>query len=189
MNKHCLNLFAFLLILGMVLPSFAQQPERMGGKERCEIPSPENNARRIMKEFKGVFKLTDQDYDKVYELYLKQEKAMMPSQNMNGDMLPRRGGMGGPGGGSGGSFGGGMNRFQMGGGIPPQGGFDMSRDGMPEDMQARMEEMQKEQDYKRKQAAKKLNKKMKKILNKEQYNQWQDWESQRIKKNAVTVLE
>lgn len=65
----------------------------------------------------------------------------------------------------------------------------MSRDGMPEDMQARMEEMQKEQDYKRKQAAKKLNKKMKKILNKEQYNQWQDWESQRIKKNAVTVLE
>lgn len=179
--KHSFNLFAFLLILGMALPSFAQQPERM---EKREIPSPVNNAQRIMKEFKGTFKLTDEDYEKVYELYLKQEKAMMSSQNNNGNMLPRGGGMGGPGGGSGS----GMNRPQMGGGMPPQGRPAMGRGEMPEDMKARMEEMQKEQESKRKKAAKKLNKKMKKILDEEQYSQWQAWEKRRTSKASAPAL-
>lgn len=188
MNKHCLKLFASLFILGMALPSFAQQPERMERKERREILSPENSARRIMKEFKSVFKLTDEDYEKVYELYLKQEKAMMPSQSKNGNMPSRRGGMGGPGGGPDGGFGGGMNRPPMGGGMSPQGGFDMGRGDMPEDMKAKMEDMRKEQESKRKKATKKLSKKMKKILDENQYNQWQDWENKRTNRNEVPVL-
>lgn len=161
----------------MALPSFAQQTERTERKARREIPSPENNARRIMKEFKGIFKLTDKEYDKVYELYLKQEQAMMPSQNRNGGMPPRRSGMGGPDGG----FGGGMNRPPMGGGMPPQGSPGMGRGDMPEDMKSMMEDMRKEQEAKRQKAAKKLDKKMKKIL-KDQYSQWQEWENKRTSK-------
>ena len=184
MKKHWMKNVALFLLLGMALPSFAQQPEGQERRERREIPSPENNARRITKEFKQAFKLTDEGYEKVYELYLKQEKDILPSQNGNGNMPPRRGGMGGPGGGGpGGGFGGpggGMGGPQMGGGMPPQGGRpDMQGGNMPEDMKAKMEEMRKEQQTKREKAAKKLSKKMKKILDKDQFAQWQEWENKR----------
>lgn len=186
MNRHWLKSFALLLIAGMALPSFAQQPERMG---RPEIPSPASNARRIVKEFKEVFLLTDKEYDKVYNQYLKYEKNTMPSQATEGNMPPQRPGMGAPGGrpgGGPGGFGGpggGMNPPQMGGGMPSRGGANMGRGEMPEEMKAAMEEMQKEQEAKRKKAAKKLSKKMKKILDKEQYAQWQEWENERTSKS------
>lgn len=168
MKKHCLQLFAFMLLVGMALPSFAQQAERKARKERREIPSPENNTRRIMNEFKQIFRLTDKEYDKVYDLYLNQEKAMMPSQFGNGNMPPRGEGMGFP---------------PMGGGMPPFGGGpEMGKGNMPADFKAMMEEMRKEQQAKREKAAKKLDKKMKKILDAEQYIQWQEWENKRISK-------
>lgn len=182
MKKHCLQLFAFMLLAGMALPSFAQQPERQARKERREKPSPENNARRIMKDFKQLFRLTDKEYDKVYDLYLNQEKAMMPPQFGNGNMPPRREGMGFP------PMGGGMP--PMGGGMPSFGGGpEMGGGNMPADFKSMMEEMRKQQQAKREKAAKKLSKKMKKILDENQYVQWQEWENMRISKQKPMEFE
>lgn len=189
MKKSWMKHLALILLAGLALPALAQQPEEGRPRERREIPSPENNARRITKEFKDAFQLTEADYEKVYELYLKQEKAVLPSQSGNrpqGGGGPmgrglRGGGMGGPGGDMGG-FGGGDP--QMGGGMPPQGGFQPGGD-MPEDMKTRIEQMRKEQQQKREKAAKKLDKKMKKILKGEQYNRWQEWEKERISREET----
>lgn len=175
---------AFLLA-GMAVPTFAQHPEgqqQERRQERREIPSPENNARNITREFKKIFQLTDEGYDKVYELYLKQEKSLMPEQgNGNRGGMPSRGGMGRPGGGGpGGAPGGGPGMGGPGGGTPPQGGFQPGGNReMPEDLKAQMEEMRKEQEKKQAKAYKTLKKKMKKILKGDQYTQWEQWEANR----------
>ena len=173
-----------LFILGTAIPTFAQQPEglqqeRRKRREMRELPSPENNARRIMREFKETFQLTEKEYEKVYELYLKHEKSLIPEQmeGNRGGMPPRGGfggfggpGMGGPGF-SGPGMGGGM-------GMPPQGDFQPGGD-MPQDIKAMMEEKRKEQEKKQEKATKALTKKMKKILKEEKFEQWEKWENER----------
>lgn len=177
MEKQRIKCIAFtLLLMGASIPNFAQHPggEQQEMRRRTEIPSPENNARNIMREFKKVFTLTDKQYDKVYDLYLKQEKSLIPSPgNGNRGGMPPRGGMGRPGGAPG-----------M-GGTPPQGGFrpDDNRE-MPTDLKAQMESMRKEQEKKQAQAAQKLKKKMKKIMKGELFEQWEQWETNRNTQKA-----
>lgn len=166
-----------LFIMGAAAPVLAQQPQEQ--QKRREIPSPENNARSITREFKKTFQLTDEQYDKVYELYLKQERSLMPEKsNDNRGGMPPRGGMGRPGGG--GPGGGGPGMGGPGGGMPPQGGFqpDNNKD-MPEDLKVQMEKRRKEHEAKQAKAAKTLKKKMKKILKGEQFTQWEQWETNR----------
>ena len=155
MKNQWMKYIAFsLVITGASTSTFAQFPERPSAEERKrEIPSPENNARRTIREFKKDFQLSDKEYDKVYDLYLKYEKNLLPenTSGFRGGMPPRGGpgGFGGPG---------------MGGGMPPGGGFQPNGNfPAPKDMKAMMEEMRKEQEKKREKATKTLKKKMKKI--------------------------
>ena len=185
MGKLKMKHLVLFLLLGITLPAFAQQPGNMPQeRKRREMPSPETKASNITKEFKKVFKLSDKEYDKVYKLYLKHEKSIMPEQTGSSGMPPRGsmgrpGGMGGPGGGRPGGFGG----PGMGGGFPPQGGFGAGPGGnVPEDMKAMMEEMKKDMEQKRKKASENLKKKMKKILGTEDFARWQQWEGQRKSK-------
>lgn len=150
---------SFFLTGATSTSAFAQFPERPSAEERKrEIPSPENNARRTVREFKKKFQLSDKEYDKVYDLYLKYEKSLLPENaNFRGGMPPR-GGMGMP----------------PGGGFQPDGNFPA-----PKDMKAMMEEVRKEQEKKQEKATKTLKKKMKKILKGNSYIQWEDWEAKR----------
>ena len=171
-----------LLVMGIAVSISAQRPERpMKDAPQREIPSPEANARRITREFKKTFRLTDKEYDKVYELYLKQERSLMPSQ---GNQAPPWG-KGGPGGGFGGSMGG--FGGPMGGGMPPQGGFQGGAPPMPEDMNSFMKDMRKEQEKKQQKASKTLKKKMKKLLSKEQFEHWEQWETERIDRHRPDI--
>ena len=187
---------ALTLLLGMAAPMMAQTEPNvpMEGRRKREIPSPESNARRIMGEFKKTFQLTDKEYDKVYDLYLKQEKSLMPEMGagFRGGM-PSRGGFGGPGGGfggpgggfggPGGGFGGGFGGPGEGMGMPPQGDFQPRGDRqMPEEMKAMMEERRKEQAKKQEKAFNALRKKMTKILKGEEYARWEQWETDRKSK-------
>lgn len=191
MKKQWMKWLTLFILIGMTAPALAQQPEGQPEERRKrEIPSPEKNARRITREFKQVFQLTDDAYEKVYELYLTQEKTLMPEQFTQGGM-PQRGNMGRPGGGPGGQRGGGPGmggRPNM-GGMPPQGGFRPEMEGVsPEEIKAQIEKRQQEQAKKQEKAAKKLAKKMKKILKGEQYVQWQEWEADRQKKSQRPPL-
>ena len=183
MNKKWIKYIAFsFLLAGIATPTLAQHPEGpMPMKKKRDIPSPENNAKRILREFKKDFRLTDKEYDKVYDLYLAYEKSLIPEQaNGFGGGMPPRGGMGGPGGGFGGPGGGfgGPGGFGM--GMPPQGAFPPRGDFQaPGDLKSMMEEMRKQQEKKQEKAAKKLKKKMKKILKGEAYVRWEHWEAER----------
>ena len=199
MKKQWTIWLAFTLMMGMAVPVLAQtEPNApMEGRRKREIPSPESNARRIVSEFKKSFQLTEKEYDKVYELYLKQQKSLMPEQGagFRGGM-PSRGGFGGPGGGfggpgggfggPGGGFGGpggGFGGPGEGMGMPPQGDFQPRGDRqMPEQMKAMMEERRKEQEKKQEKAFNTLKKKMKKILKGEEYARWEQWEIDRKSK-------
>lgn len=178
MKKQWMKWLALFLLIGIAMPALAQQPGNQSeNRRKRELPSPERNAGRILREFKQIFQLTSEAYDKVYELYLAQEQSLMPEQFGQGGM-PQREGMRRPGGpGMGG-------RPNMGGGMPPQGDFRPDRKGnVPEQMKAQMEARQKEQAKKQEKASKKLAKKMKKILKGEQYTQWQEWEGNRMGKS------
>ena len=179
-NKWIKYIALFLVLTGSGTSVFAQFPERAPMEERKrEIPSPTKNAQRIVREFKREFQLSDKEYDKVYDLYLKYEKSLIPenANEFRGGMPPR-GGMGMPPGGGPGGFGG----PGMGGGMgmPPGGGFqpDGSFPGAI-DMKTMMEEMRKEQEKKQEKASKTLKKKMKKILKGDQYVRWEEWEAKR----------
>ena len=78
----------------------------MPARKKHDIPFPEQNARHIINEFKKVFQLTEKEYDKVYELYLDQEKSLIPKfGNGFNSGMPPQGRMGRLGGGFG-DFGG-----------------------------------------------------------------------------------
>ena len=159
-NKWMKYIALSLVLTGASTSVFAQFPERPPMEERKrEIPSPEKNAKRTVREFKKEFQLSDKEYDKVYDLYLKYEKNLLPENagEFRGGMPPR-GGMGMP----------------PGGGFQPDGNFPA-----PKDMKAMMEEMRKEQEKRQEKAAKTLKKKMKKILKGNQYVQWEEWEAKR----------
>lgn len=178
MGKLQMKHLVLFLLLGIAIPVFAQQPgNKPQERRRREMPSPETKASSIISEFKKAFRLTDKEYDKIYKLYLKHEKAITPDQMGPGGMPPR-GGMGGPAGGPGGFGGPGM-----GGGFPPQGGFGPGPGGnAPEDMKAMMEEMKKSIEQKRQKAGENLKKNMKKILKAEDFARWQQWEGERRSK-------
>ena len=181
MNTQWIKQVAFFLLLGTTSPILAQEVDRRAEERSVrEIPSPENNASSILKDFTQVFKLTGDKYEKVHQLYLKHEKSIMPDFG-NGNMP--EGGMRGPrpgGGGPGGPGGGGMC---PGGGMPPQGGFQPGMGGDDSsDRKKMMEERLKEETKKREKAAKTLSKKMKKLLDSNQYEQWLQWEETRKSK-------
>ena len=176
-----------LIVMGVAVSISAQRPEGlMKDAPQREIPSPEANARRITREFKKTFQLTDKEYEKVYDLYLKQERSLMPSQGNQAPPWSKggpRGGFGGPMGG----FGSPMGGPEMSGGMPPQGGFQGGEHPMPGDMKAFIEDMRKEQEKKQQKASKTLKKKMKKILSKEQFEQWEQWETERIDRHRPDI--
>ena len=177
---------ALFLLLGMATSMLAQTESNvpMEGRRKREVPSPETNARRIMGEFKKTFQLTEKEYDKVYDLYLKQEKSLMPEMGagFRGGMPPRGGSFGDLGGGFGGP-GGGFGGPGEGMGMPPQGDFQPRGDRqMPEEMKAMMEERRKEQVKKQEKAFETLKKKMAKILKGEEYARWEQWEIDRKSK-------
>lgn len=177
MKRQWMKHFAlYLFIIGISTTTFAQQPESQPTKrEKHEIPSPEKNARRITREFKQLFQLTDKEYEKVYELYYAYEKSLMSEQIGRGHRPPRDG-MEGPGRRRPGMGG----RPNMGGGMPPQGNRPPEMESAsPESMKKQMEQRMKEYEQKKEKAAKKLAKKIKKILKDERYTQWQQWETAR----------
>jgi len=171
MKKYLLGLLSFLLLV--VHPIFCSaQIESRQKPATHEIQSPENNARRISRELKKMFGLSDSQYNKVYKLYLKQEKALMSSNSVaHNNMGPQGFAMGGPNGSMGG-FGNSMGPRSM-SGNKPDGAFDRSQ-------QTRdMEKMAKQMRNQREKRHKKLAKKMKKILSSEQFLRWEEWELKR----------
>lgn len=115
MKKAWMKYIALFLLLGTTIPATAQHPQRSQEEKKMrEIPSPQKNARNIMREFKKEFRLTEKEYDKVYDLYLKHENDMTPEEPGAGGMPPR-------------------------GGFPPAMG-----EGMPEDAKVMMERIRAE---------------------------------------------
>ncbi len=136
-----------------------QAPEN----RRPSIPDPEDMAKRQADRLKEPLKLTDEQYKKVYKLYLKEYKARMQAfagagSRMGGSRGPMGPGFGGPG-------------AMGGGGFPPMGmSGERPTPPSPEEREARAEERRKELEKR----TRKLDKKMKKILTEEQYAQWKD---------------
>ena len=168
MKQTWISKIAFILLLGIALPTTAQEQHEQRERKPREVPSPERNALNISKEMKKTLKLTDEQSTKVYELYLKQEKQMMKSANSSGNRIPHPGG--------------GMGRPPMGvgpemvGGMPSHGGMAGTPGKIsPENMEKQAKEMEK----KREKAQKKMDKKMKKILSDEQYMGWKEMEAKR----------
>lgn len=160
------------MLTGMSL--YAQGPSKA---------DPAESARETSLQVKELCGLDDAQYEKVYKLYLKEEKALQSSQSSGGGFgggfgggMPGGGGFGGgmPGGG-GGDFGGGMpgggGGFSGGGGDRPSMGAGANMD--PEEMKA-------QQRKKLESRHKGLAKKMAKIIPSSQYSRWEEWELQRI---------
>lgn len=148
---------ALFLLLGTTIPATAQHPQRSQEEKKMrEIPSPKKNARNIMREFKKEFRLTEKEFDKVYDLYLKHENDITPEEPGAGGMPPR-GRMGRPP-----------------GGFPPAIG-----EGTHEDAKAMLERIRAEQEQRIIKAGKKLEKKMKKILKGQEFSRWKQWETNR----------
>lgn len=154
-----------LLCVGMAFGSLHVQAQSAGNEEPGkkqelprEVPNPEKIAQRETDRLKDVLNLTEKQYKKVYKLLLKEQRELF-EQRMQRPSMP---GEGGPGRGM---------RPPHEGGMPPMGGGMMPGEGgmhrppmgagskpeKVEDMQKRVE---------------KKNKKMKKILNESQYDQW-----------------
>lgn len=174
MKKQWIKNAAFVLFIAMATPVFAQEPNLQQEKSPHEIPSPERNARRISKEMRKSLLLTDEQYTKVYKLYLKEQKESMSAISRHGNMPPQGGGMGHPQ--RGGSYGG----SGMGGGMPPEG--NNFRPDFGRQTRQNMEKTRKEEEKKREKSYKKLDKKMKKLLNTNQYIQWKTLEINRRSK-------
>ena len=63
-----------LLVMGIAISISAQRPERpMKDSPQREIPSPEANARRITREFKKAFQLTDKEYETYMNVFRQRE--------------------------------------------------------------------------------------------------------------------
>ena len=154
-----------LLCVGMAFGSLHVQAqsavnEEPGKKQELprEVPNPEKIAQKETDRLKEALNLTDKQYKKVYKLLLKEQRELFEQRMQrppmmfgegpgNGMRPPHEGGM--PPMGEGMMPGeGGMHRPPMGAGPKPE---------KAEDMQKRVE---------------KKNKKMKKILNESQYDQW-----------------
>ncbi len=178
MNFKTLCLFVGLL--GAGVGALAQdQPTAATDQKKLprEVPSPEKNARRMTDEMKRELKLTDKQYEKLYDLHLKEEKerfSAMQGQQQTGQRPPREGG---PGGGGRPPMGGGQPPMggggrPGGGGQPPAGGFGQGESPRaPKDAPT---------DEERQKAMAARDKKIKKILTPEQYEKWETIEKKRV---------
>lgn len=158
---------AFLFCLSAGMLTAHAQAERGDGRDSlpeqrmhrfAEIPNPEKEAQRLTDRLKDTLQLTDKQYEKVYKLFLKEQKERVEAR-MQG---PRFGGNGPmrPGGG-------GQRSMGFGGeGFPPMMGGE--EDTPVLSREERAEAMRKEAEAR----AEKLDKKMKKILTDEQYAKW-----------------
>lgn len=158
------NIRLVLLCMGMALGSLnVVQAQEVAGNAPArkqelprEVPNPEKIAQKETDRLKKELGLTDKQYKKVYKLLLKEQRELfeerMPVPGTEGPgrgpRPPREGGMPPMGGGMMPGGEGGMHR-------PPVGAGPKAE--KAEDMQKRIE---------------KKNKKMKKILNESQYDQW-----------------
>lgn len=174
MKKQWIKNATFILFIAMVSPVFAQEPNLQQEKSPHEIPSPERNARRISKEMRKSLQLTDEQYAKVYELYLKEQKESMSAISRHGNMPPQGGRMGHH------QRGGNHGDPGMGGGMPPEG--NNFRPDFGGQARQNMEKTRKEEEKKREKSYKKLDKKMKKLLSTNQYIQWKTLEINRRSK-------
>ncbi len=137
------------------------------GQPQQEIPSPEKIARKMTDDMNKELQLTEEQYNKLYDLYLKDQKEQLSNRQSGMRNTPPP-----PGGG-----GGGMGRPPMGGGRPPMGG------GHPPMMDGRRPEgpppTDAESAEKQQKELKKREKKMRKILTEEQFEKWQTIEASR----------
>lgn len=148
---------------GFIDAQEANEPQERQQQEKHlprEVLNPEKVATQMTEQMNKLLQLTDKQYKKIYKLNLKEQKAFFKAMQNSDDYRPPMGEGPGMRGG----------RPPMGGGQPPmmgEGGFPgrmgggpmMSRDTNSADSQ--------------KKAAETKEKKIKKILTKEQYEKWQ----------------
>ncbi len=135
-------------------------------KSYKDIPSPERNARLITEAMQSRLGLTEKQYKKVYKIQLAEQKTIFkykptPQRGIEkglGEMPPQGHRMEGGRPHRGGGFEG------MGGGRPPMPPREMMADSDLPDPEKVAKELEK--------AAQKRDKKLKKILDKAQYEQW-----------------
>lgn len=155
----------FMFVTSGSICVYGQEPEERKPEMR-KFVDPETTAREQTDKMKAELNLTDKQYKKVYKLNLKEAKAKA-AESKSGN----RGSMGKPMGG------GGMHPGMRpdGGRMRPDGGFgpkaELGKDSTA--LNEKAEQM-------RKRAAK-IEKKMKKILNTEQYENWQSMMKERQK--------
>lgn len=145
----------------VALPDEPQQEKQAPAKE---IPNPEKTARRLTDEMDKVLNLTEKQYKKIYKLNLKEEREKLEALIGRGDKEAGRPPM--MGGGRPPMMDGGGQPPMMGGGQPPMMG---GRGGHPMMRPSGDHEKMKEDIEKR---AEKKMKKLRKILNDEQYDLW-----------------
>lgn len=140
-------------VFAVALPDEPQQEKQAPAKE---IPNPEKAARKRTDEMDKVLNLTEKQYKKIYKLNLKEEREKLEALIGRGDKEAGRPPM----------MDGGGQPPMMGGGQPPMMG---GRGGHPMMRPSGDHEKMKEDIEKR---AEKKMKKLRKILNDEQYDLW-----------------
>lgn len=142
----------------------ADEPQQEKQAPAKEIPNPEKAARKRTDEMDKVLNLTEKQYKKIYKLNLKEEREKLEALIGRGDKEAGRPPM--MGGGRPPMMDGGGQPPMMGGGQPPMMG---GRGGHPMMRPSGDHEKMKEDIEKR---AEKKMKKLRKILNDEQYDLW-----------------
>ena len=158
---------------GFINAQEANEPQERQQEKRLprEVLNPEKVATQMTDQMNKLLQLTDKQYKKIYKLNLKEQKAFFKAmQNSDGQRPPMGEGHGMRGG-----------RPPMGGGQPPmmgEGGFPGRMGGGP------MMNKDSNSADSQKKAAEAKEKKIKKILTKEQYEKWQAEQNAARKKAA-----
>lgn len=170
--KNRLKIGALLVVLStLFVTAWADAPL----KSYKDIPSPEGNARRITEAMQSRLGLTEKQYKKVYKIQLAEQKTIFkykptPQRGIEKDLgeMPLQGHrMEGGRPHRGGGFEG------MGGGRPPMPPREMDWGDDRPDPEKIAKNLTK--------AAQKRDKKLKKVLSKEQYAQWKTMEEELLK--------
>ena len=168
MRKQILMVAALSLCLGQAMaqtdePRVALPPDSLLGERPnfAEMPNPEEVAKRQTDRLKEALQLDEKQYEKVYELNLKEQKECLEERMQGPHLMGGEGRRPMPPGWDG--------QPPMEDDFPPQMG-EGKRPPMPsdEDRKERAEELRKKEEKR----AKKRNRKMKKILTDEQYARW-----------------
>lgn len=161
-KKTLAMVFATMLLLSSnisVADTVYDEPQKM--EQKKEVPNPERAARKRADEMDSLLNLTEKQYKKIYKLYLKEEKEKIEKMfSLGGGQPPMNGGRPPMG----------MGQPPMGGGFPPMGGnrpefWEGGPKMPPEHIKEKMAEEMKEREEK-------MLKKIRKILNDEQYDKW-----------------